>query len=181
MCPAGHDGDNLCGGRVWCLNAQIQHKVQLLKDHVLAPGTPPAVVLAHSIGSYMTLQVSRAELNMGSQPCAHCLRIQAMHMHMHCLQPIHGSWHMLPQASCVSCQVVLVVGGVIRRRCCCYHAGHEAAGGRACSSWPGRHSTADTQSKGACLAPCMCCMPWPTPVLRHSLTCPTFLRNPSPG
>jgi hypothetical protein len=56
--PAGHDGDNLSGGRVWCLDSQIQHKVQLLKDHVMAPGKPPAVVLAHSIGSYMMLQVA---------------------------------------------------------------------------------------------------------------------------
>lgn len=56
--PAGHDADNLSGGRVWCLDSQIQHKVQLLKDHVMAPGKPPAVVLAHSIGSYMMLQVT---------------------------------------------------------------------------------------------------------------------------
>lgn len=54
---AGHDPDNLSDGRVWCLNTQIQHKVQLLKEHVMAPGKPPAVVLAHSIGSYMMLQV----------------------------------------------------------------------------------------------------------------------------
>jgi hypothetical protein len=31
--------------------------MQLIRDHVLAPGKPPAVLLAHSIGSYMTLQV----------------------------------------------------------------------------------------------------------------------------
>jgi hypothetical protein len=43
---------------VWCLDSQIQHKVQLLKDHVMLPGKPPAVVLAHSIGSYMMLQVT---------------------------------------------------------------------------------------------------------------------------
>lgn len=44
---------------MWCLDTQIQHKAQLLKEHVLAPGKPPAVVLAHSIGSYMALQVRR--------------------------------------------------------------------------------------------------------------------------
>lgn len=53
----GHDAENLCEGRVWCLDTQIAHKAQLLKEHVLAPGKPPAVVLAHSIGSYMALQV----------------------------------------------------------------------------------------------------------------------------
>lgn len=42
---------------MWCLGTQIQHKAHLLKEHVLAPGKPPAVVLAHSIGSYMALQV----------------------------------------------------------------------------------------------------------------------------
>lgn len=56
-CHAGHDADNLSEGCVWCLDTQIQHKMQLIRDHVLAPGKPPAVLLAHSIGSYMTLQV----------------------------------------------------------------------------------------------------------------------------
>jgi predicted alpha/beta hydrolase family esterase len=41
---------------VWCLDSQIQHKVALLKERVLAPGRPPAVILAHSIGSYIMLQ-----------------------------------------------------------------------------------------------------------------------------
>uniref|UniRef100_A0A383V4Q4 AB hydrolase-1 domain-containing protein n=1 Tax=Tetradesmus obliquus TaxID=3088 RepID=A0A383V4Q4_TETOB len=53
---AGHDSAGLSQGKVWCLDSQIQHKVALLKEHVLAPGRPPAVILAHSIGSYIMLQ-----------------------------------------------------------------------------------------------------------------------------
>lgn len=71
---AGHDPDNLSGGRVWCLDSQIQHKVQLLKDHVMAPGKPPAVVLAHSIGSYMMLQVGQ-----GVFVCSRCVACTPLH------------------------------------------------------------------------------------------------------
>jgi hypothetical protein len=41
--------------QVWCLDAQIQHKVDFLRQHVLLPGRPPAVILAHSIGAYIML------------------------------------------------------------------------------------------------------------------------------
>lgn len=52
----GHDGDNLSRGSVWGLDDQVQHKVQLLRQ-LMAPGRPPVVILAHSIGSYIMLQV----------------------------------------------------------------------------------------------------------------------------
>lgn len=52
----GHDADNLSKGAVWCLNSQIQHKVHLLQE-LMTPGKPPTVILAHSIGSYIMLQV----------------------------------------------------------------------------------------------------------------------------
>jgi pimeloyl-ACP methyl ester carboxylesterase len=42
--------------QVWCLNSQIEHKVLLLRQHVLAAGKPPSVIVAHSIGSYIMLQ-----------------------------------------------------------------------------------------------------------------------------
>lgn len=53
----GHDPHNLSERRVWCLETQVQHKVALLKEHVMGPGKPPAVIVAHSIGAYMMLKV----------------------------------------------------------------------------------------------------------------------------
>lgn len=65
-CLAGHDSQDLSGGQVWCLNTQVDHKVQLMKQHVMAPGKPPAVILAHSIGSYMMLKVTVEKGLLGS-------------------------------------------------------------------------------------------------------------------
>lgn len=55
---------------MWCLITQVDHKVQLLKQHVMAPGKPPAVILAHSIGSYMMLKVT-AEKGLGLDQAGH--------------------------------------------------------------------------------------------------------------
>lgn len=44
---------------MWCLDSQIRHKLDYLKQHVLLPGRPPVVVLAHSIGAYMALHALR--------------------------------------------------------------------------------------------------------------------------
>jgi hypothetical protein len=52
----GHDADDISQGAVWGLDCQVQHKVQLLQE-LMAPGRPPLVILAHSIGSYIMLQV----------------------------------------------------------------------------------------------------------------------------
>jgi pimeloyl-ACP methyl ester carboxylesterase len=41
--------------QVWGLEDQIQHKVDFLRQHLLLPGRPPVVVLAHSIGAYIML------------------------------------------------------------------------------------------------------------------------------
>jgi pimeloyl-ACP methyl ester carboxylesterase len=57
----GHDGDNISKGAVWGLHDQVDHKAQLLQE-LMAPGKPPVIILAHSIGSYIMLQV-------GAQPC----------------------------------------------------------------------------------------------------------------
>jgi len=45
----------LCALQVWSLDCQIQHKVDFIRQHVLLPGRPPVVLLAHSIGCYMCL------------------------------------------------------------------------------------------------------------------------------
>ncbi|PRW58543.1 alpha beta hydrolase family [Chlorella sorokiniana] len=42
-------------GRVFSLEEQIQHKVHLLRERFAGPGRPPVVVLAHSIGCYMSI------------------------------------------------------------------------------------------------------------------------------
>jgi pimeloyl-ACP methyl ester carboxylesterase len=52
----GHDCENISSGAVWGLDCQVQHKVELLQE-LTTPGRPPLVVLAHSIGSFITLQV----------------------------------------------------------------------------------------------------------------------------
>lgn len=52
----GHDADDLSRGTVWGLECQVQHKVQLLQQ-LMSPDRPPLVILAHSIGSYIMLQV----------------------------------------------------------------------------------------------------------------------------
>lgn len=57
MSHVGHDADNITRGRVWGLDDQVQHKAAVLQDLMLLPNRPPTVILAHSIGSYITLQV----------------------------------------------------------------------------------------------------------------------------
>lgn len=52
----GHDAAGLAGGRIFDLNEQVKHKEALLREVVLAPGRPPAVLLGHSIGAYMLLR-----------------------------------------------------------------------------------------------------------------------------
>lgn len=37
------------------MEAQIQHKVDIFQDVIFLNGRPPVVILAHSIGGYMTL------------------------------------------------------------------------------------------------------------------------------
>ncbi|KAF8072899.1 hypothetical protein HT031_000559 [Scenedesmus sp. PABB004] len=65
----GHDGAGLAGdGAAFCLDAQIEHKVALLRQHVLAPGRPPAVVLGHSIGAFMMLEAIRRAEAQGADP-----------------------------------------------------------------------------------------------------------------
>jgi hypothetical protein len=50
-----HGPDVVSALQVWCLASQIDHKVAFLKEHVLLPGRPPVVLMAHSIGTYMML------------------------------------------------------------------------------------------------------------------------------
>lgn len=38
-------------GTVFSLEQQIEHKVALLKEHFVAPGRPPVIILGHSIGA----------------------------------------------------------------------------------------------------------------------------------
>lgn len=54
----GHDASNISKGAVWGLDSQVDHKAQLLQQ-LMAPGKPPLVILAHSIGSFIMLQVGR--------------------------------------------------------------------------------------------------------------------------
>ncbi|KAI7835523.1 hypothetical protein COHA_010569 [Chlorella ohadii] len=52
----GMDGSGLTPkGRVFSLEEQISHKVDLLRERFVGPGRPPVVVLAHSIGTYMSI------------------------------------------------------------------------------------------------------------------------------
>lgn len=53
--PLLHGPDVVSRLQVWCLASQIDHKVAFLKEHVLLPGRPPVVLMAHSIGTYMML------------------------------------------------------------------------------------------------------------------------------
>jgi hypothetical protein len=64
----GHDTCDLSRGGVWGLEEQVQHKLQLLAEVVLARGTarPPTIILAHSIGSWIMLQVRRAVVHTHS-------------------------------------------------------------------------------------------------------------------
>ncbi len=41
--------------QVWDLDDQIQHKVDFLRQHVLLPGRPHAILIGHSIGAYIAL------------------------------------------------------------------------------------------------------------------------------
>lgn len=52
----GHDAEDISRGAVWGLGCQVQHKAQLVRE-LTAPGRPPLVILAHSIGAYIMLQV----------------------------------------------------------------------------------------------------------------------------
>eukprot|EP00884_Botryococcus_braunii_P008583 jgi/Botrbrau1/17726/Bobra.0166s0147.2 len=53
---------------VYTLEEQINHKTRFLEQHVLLPGKAPAVVLAHSIGTYIAIHaVHRTEKKVESQ------------------------------------------------------------------------------------------------------------------
>lgn len=69
----GHDCGDISRGAVWGLDCQVKHKVQLVQE-LTAPGRPPLVVLAHSIGSFITLQVSQFS---SSAVVCFCLPIMA--------------------------------------------------------------------------------------------------------
>jgi hypothetical protein len=69
---------------VWCLDSQIQHKVAVLKEHVLTPGRPPAVILAHSIGSYIMLQAVK-QLEQEMQEAGTHLQQQLPKVRVTCL------------------------------------------------------------------------------------------------
>ncbi|KAG2448093.1 hypothetical protein HYH02_007117 [Chlamydomonas schloesseri] len=53
---AGHDGFSHHGGQVWDLAEQVAHKAALLRQVALAPGRPPLLVVAHSVGAAMMLR-----------------------------------------------------------------------------------------------------------------------------
>jgi hypothetical protein len=75
--------------QVWCLDSQIQHKVALLKEHVLAPGRPPAVIVAHSIGSYIMLQaIHKLEQEMQAA-ATHLQQQQLPKVRLNCMQVKH--------------------------------------------------------------------------------------------
>jgi alpha-beta hydrolase superfamily lysophospholipase len=52
----GHDAEDISRGAVWGLGCQVQHKAALVRE-LTSPGQPPLVILAHSIGAYIMLQV----------------------------------------------------------------------------------------------------------------------------
>lgn len=58
----GHDPDDISKGAVYGLDCQVQHKAQLCRE-LTAPGRPPLVILAHSIGAYIMLQVGSCALS----------------------------------------------------------------------------------------------------------------------
>ncbi|KAI8476477.1 MAG: hypothetical protein J3K34DRAFT_401470 [Monoraphidium minutum] len=64
---AGHE-EGSGGDKCWTLDCQVSHKVDFLRQHVLLPGAPPAVVVAHSIGSYMMLHALRQLEEEGGGP-----------------------------------------------------------------------------------------------------------------
>lgn len=170
---AGHDADNLSEGRVWCLDTQIQHKVQLLKEHVMAPGKPPAVVLAHSIGSYMMLQVSVGGMPacVGRRKTRWCMPLQPLLLAQHpmlwqmiCTASTHGTArqssaeHLHPVGTCSGLDLwVPGVDQCLPQPCwllapipLVLSSGHQAAGGGASSSRAAsRHGTADTPGEQA--------------------------------
>ncbi len=60
MCTHRHGTGCCCGcTQVWSLDEQISHKVAFLQEHVLLPGRPPVVLVAHSIGAYMAAKALR--------------------------------------------------------------------------------------------------------------------------
>jgi len=67
---AGHE-EGSPADKAWTLECQVQHKLDFLLQHVLLPGRPPAVLVCHSIGSYMMLHaLQRLEDVRGVEPGA---------------------------------------------------------------------------------------------------------------
>eukprot|EP00199_Chlamydomonas_sp_CCMP681_P001762 CAMPEP_0119105862 /NCGR_PEP_ID=MMETSP1180-20130426/3720_1 /TAXON_ID=3052 ORGANISM="Chlamydomonas cf sp, Strain CCMP681" /NCGR_SAMPLE_ID=MMETSP1180 /ASSEMBLY_ACC=CAM_ASM_000741 /LENGTH=367 /DNA_ID=CAMNT_0007091035 /DNA_START=169 /DNA_END=1272 /DNA_ORIENTATION=+ len=68
---AGHDtGPHNTGKQTLkTLDEQITHKADFMRQHLLLPGRPPLVILAHSIGAYMAVKaVARLESEVTCAP-----------------------------------------------------------------------------------------------------------------
>lgn len=90
--------------QVWCLDSQISHKVQLLRNHILGPDKAPVVVIAHSIGSYIMLQAIKqleGELTDAAEPAlAEALKKQLPKVSV--AGPVLGSHHHTDPSSSVT-------------------------------------------------------------------------------
>lgn len=161
----GHDADNIIQGAVWALDCQVDHKAQLLQE-LMAPGKPPVIILAHSIGSYIMLQVSTQSrpLHTADKHFEHA-SVAPQARQRQCTSSAHlgGGWLVVfggLMCNCVQSSVVLC--GPTHWPCLLPGAGSAAADGRAwcCSRQKEQHSSgrccqSEGQGKGCCSPGCI--------------------------
>ncbi|KAG1660706.1 hypothetical protein FOA52_014325 [Chlamydomonas sp. UWO 241] len=70
---AGHEPEltQRESGRLYSIQDQVAHKTALMRSLCLAPGSPPLVVLGHSIGAYVALNAVHALEQEGSRDGLH--------------------------------------------------------------------------------------------------------------